>query len=91
MKRNPMEERFDIGVIHIPVDYLLFDKETKQMVCDKIIDTLLIHIDRQLDPEYNRIDFLLDVIESSIITNIEDEHYEMCQIMEDCKTRLNEA
>jgi hypothetical protein len=91
MKKKNQMEHIDIGMLHIPRDYLLFDKETKEIVCDRIIDSLLHHLDRELPLEVNRIDYLIGIIESSIITNVEDENYEMCQIMEDCKTRLNEA
>lgn len=84
-------EHVDIGVIHIPRDYLLFDEDTKRIVCDRIIDTLLQHLDNELPEELSRIDYLMGIIESSIITNEKDENYEMCQVMTDCKTRLNEA
>jgi len=90
MKKKEIEH-VDIGMLHIPRDYLLFDEDTKKIVCDRIIDALLVHLNKELPPEVNRIDYLMGIIESSIITNITDENYEMCQVMKDCKNRLDEA
>ena len=89
-KSKKTEEHVDIGVLHIPKDYMLFDEPTKKIVCDNIIDALLKHIDPYLDEDQDRIEYLMGIIDSSIITNEQDELYEMCQIMKDCKTRLNE-
>lgn len=90
MSTKNNKEHVDIGTIEIPKDYLLFDEETKKIVCDNIIDVLLKHIDPFMEEDDDRIEYLMGIFESSIITNEQDELYEMCQIMKDCKTRLNE-
>jgi hypothetical protein len=46
-------------------------------------------VDRDLDPMYNRIDFLNEVLDSSIMTNEEEEQYEICSVLLDCKKQLN--
>lgn len=80
----------DLGYFNAPVDYESFDREEKNKICDKIIDSILSYIDRNLDPTINRISFLEEVFESSLITNEEDENYEMCGVLRDCIKRLNE-
>jgi hypothetical protein len=51
---------------------------------------LLTTIDRELDPVINRITFLDEVLESSIISNEELEQYEICACLKDIRTILNE-
>jgi hypothetical protein len=86
MKRNHEE----IGFIDIPKEYCLFNDKQKRVICNKIIDTLLTTIDRDLDPLINRIQFLDEVLESSIISNEDLEQYEICQCLSDIKKILNE-
>lgn len=86
-----MTEHVELGQVRIPKEYHNFDDKHKQIVCDKIIDTLLIHIDKELDPLENRIDFLNMVFKSTLITNEEEENYEVCVVIKDCINRLNEA
>jgi hypothetical protein len=86
MKRNHEE----IGFIDIPSEYCNFNDKEKRVVCNKIIDMLLTTIDRELDPLINRITFLDEVLESSIISNEELEQYEICQCLKDIRTILNE-
>ena len=50
---------------------------------------LLLHIDKHLDPHINRISFLDEVLESSLMTNEEDEEYIVCQVLFDCRKYLN--
>jgi hypothetical protein len=83
-------DHIELGWIDIPKAYIDFDKEQKDSLCNDIIDILLQHIDRDLPKEYNRIGFLEDVFESSIITNTEQEQYEICCVLRDCIKLLNE-
>jgi hypothetical protein len=87
MTRN--REHIELGFIDIPMEYNKFTEEKKIIIINKIIDTLLLHIDRDLDPMYNRIDFLNEVLDSSIMTNEEEEQYEICSVLLDCKKQLN--
>lgn len=86
MKRNHEE----IGYIDIPKEYCDFTDTEKRIVCNKIIDMLLTTIDRELDPVINRITFLDEVLESSIISNEELEQYEICECLKDIRNILNE-
>lgn len=79
-----------IGELEIPNDYFDFTEEEKDDVCNQIMDAMLTILDKQLKPEVNRIDVLDSILESSIITNQEDEMYEICQVLMDIRTRLNE-
>jgi hypothetical protein len=74
----------------IPKEYCQFTSNEKRAVCNKLIDMLLTTIDKELDPTINRITFLDEVLESSIISNEELEQYEICQCLMDIRTILNE-
>jgi hypothetical protein len=83
-------EQAEIGYIDIPQEYCYFTKKEKRAVCNKLIDMLLYTIDKELDPTINRITFLDEVLESSIISNEHLEQYEICQCLYDIRTILNE-
>ena len=74
----------------IPKEYCHFTDKEKRALCNELIDMLLIELDRDLDPVINRITFLNDVLESSIVSNEELEQYEICQCLMDIRTILNE-
>ena len=84
-------EQVKLGWIDIPISYPTFTDKNKIELCDNIIDTLLIYIDRELDPTINRITFLEEVLDSTLQTNIDLELYEVAQVIHDCKKRLNDA
>ena len=88
MTRN-RDEHIELGFIDIPKAYLDFTVKQKKAVCNKIIDLLLIDIDKHLDPTINRITFLDEVLESSLMTNEQDEEYIVCQVLFDCRKYLN--
>ncbi len=89
MKRD--RESIDMGYIGIPKGYFVYDKETKKLICNEIIDRLLLQIDREVDPTINRIQFLDEMMESSIETNLKDENYEVVQVFSDVRKLLNES
>jgi hypothetical protein len=80
----------DIGYIDIPKDYCEFNINEKRAICNKIIDMLLLQIDKDLAPEINRITFLDQVLESSLISNEELEQFEICACLLDIRNILNE-
>lgn len=86
MKRKQDE----IGYIDIPQEYCSFSKKQKREICNGLIDMLLTTIDKELDPVINRITFLDEVLESSIISNEQLEQYEICECLKDIRTILNE-
>jgi len=83
-------EHIELGYFDIPKAYADFTVKQKKAVCIKIIDVLLEHIDKNLDPTINRISFLDDVLESSLMTNEEDEEYTVCQVLFDCRKLIND-
>ena len=89
MKRS--RESIDMGYIGIPKEYFVYDKQTKVLICNEIIDRLLIQIDREVDPTINRIQFLDEMMESSIETNLKDENYEVVQVFSDVRKMINES
>ena len=89
MTRN-RDEHIELGYFDIPKAYADFTVRQKKAVCIKIIDVLLEHIDKNLDPTINRISFLDDVLESSLMTNEEDEEYTVCQVLYDCRKLIND-
>ena len=84
------DTNIEVGYIDIPIEYLKFSPERKKEVCINIIDLLLLDIDRHLAPEINRITFLNDVFESSLISNEDLEQYEVCEVLKDCRKELND-
>jgi hypothetical protein len=86
-------KHIDLGFIDVPIDYTKFDNKQKEALCDRLIDTLIQYIDRELDeaPHINRINLLNDVLESSLLSNEYLENYEVCGVIKDMITRLNEA
>ena len=89
MKRD--RESVDMGFVGIPKEYFVYDKETKELICNQIIDKLLLQIDKDLDITINRIQFLDEMMESSIETNLKDENYEVVQVFSDIRKMLNES
>lgn len=78
----------DIGELKIPVDYFKFTHKQKVSLCNTIIDSMLYIIDKNVEPEIDRMKILDGIIESSIITNLGEENYEVVQVLSDVKTLL---
>jgi hypothetical protein len=86
-----MERQQDeIGYIDIPKEYCNFSTDEKRIICNRLIDMLLTIMDKELEPFINRITFLDEILESSIISNEHLEQYEICQCLKDIRTILNE-
>jgi len=79
-----------IGELEVPVDYFNFCKEDKEILCNEVMDAMLHILDRQLKPDLDRLEVLDKLLESSIITNQEQEEYEICQVLVDIRTLINE-
>lgn len=78
----------DLGKIDIPTNYIDLTYEQKIVVCDHLIDTVLLSIDKILPQQINRIQFLMEVIDDSIESNNKLEQYEVSQTLFDMKKRL---
>lgn len=84
-------KNIDVGYIDIPKEYATLSKVQKDYIVNSIIDSLYKSIDARLKPEYNRITFMKEVLESSLITNEKEENFEICQVILDCTKKLNES
>lgn len=80
-----------IAELEIPKDYFELSKEDKETVCMVIMDNLLRVIDKNFNPELNRIDLMNRLLDSSIQSNINEETYEVPQVLYDIKQILNES
>ena len=85
-----MEKHVKVGELEVPVDYFKYDKEDKEILCNEIMDMMLHILDRQLRPDIDRMQILDKLLESSIITNQEQEEYEICQVLKDIRNLINE-
>lgn len=83
----------EIGNITIPDKYLEFTIEEKNVVLDKLIDVMLIILEKDLAyfPEINRMTFLVKCLNDLIAFNEKLENYEMCHIISDVVKRINET
>ena len=84
------KQHVKIGEIEIPKDYWDMELETRKEICEELIDTLLRVLDKQLNPEVDRLGILDQLLVSSIVSNEQLENYEICQVMTDLRTIINE-
>ena len=85
-----MERHVKVGELEVPLDYFKFCKEDKETLCNEIMDAMLHMLDRQLRPDLDRLKVLDRLLESSIITNQDQEEYEICQVLREIRTLINE-
>lgn len=83
-------DKVDIGFMDVPIDYLNFNDEMKNRFCDRMIDSMLYVIEKELisAPEINRIYFLDSILDSSLESNLENEAFEIACIIRDMRKRL---
>lgn len=79
-----------IGDLEVPIEYFNLTKDEKDFLINEILNAMLILIDKSANPGINRMDILLQVIESSIETNEELEEFEICSVLSDIKKLINE-
>jgi hypothetical protein len=79
-----------VGELEIPTDYFNMNPEDRKELCLLIIDTILTVLDKHINPEFNRISILNTILDSSILSNTEEENYEICQVLYDIKQLVNE-
>ena len=85
-----MNEKIEVGYIDIPKDYINLTRKQRTIVCENIIDKLLIYLHNELEPTINRITFLEDIFDSTLETNVQDENYEVAAVIRDCRKLINE-
>jgi hypothetical protein len=74
-----------IGNLDIPEDYFVLSKNEKDVVCMMIYDDIMILVDRQLPKYISRVNFIDKIIDSSLITNLNEEKYEVAAVLKDLK------
>ena len=75
------------GDLIVPIEYIdLYWSNKGQRGCDE----KRLSIRFRIKPEYNRIDFLSKLIDSSIETNEMEENYEVCQVLKDIRNLIDE-
>lgn len=80
---------YRIGEIEVPTDYFKLSEEDKIELCNDIMDVMIKLIDRNVRQGLDRLEILDKMLLSSIITNAEDENYEVCAVLHDIRKLLN--
>ena len=77
-----------IAEMEIPSDYFSLSKEDKDVVCNSILESFLYILERNVPKSVNKMEVLDRILESSIITNQEQENYEVCGVLSDIKKMI---
>lgn len=80
-----------IGGLNIPDDYFELSAEDKEAICLVIFDDILTLVDKQLPKSINRMELISKIIESSLITNVHEEKYEVAAVLKDIQHLLIET
>lgn len=80
-----------IGSLDIPEDYFGLTIDEKEAICLVIFDDILTLVDKQLPKHINRMEFISKIIESSLITNVYEEKYEVAAVLKDIQHLLIET
>lgn len=81
---------FRIGEIEIPSDYFKLTQNQKNNLCNELMDIMITIIDKHFRQGIDRLDILDKMLLSSINTNIDEENYEVCAVLNDIRNLLNE-
>jgi len=82
-------KKVNLQNLDIPPDYFDLNDTNKHTICLVLMDSILRVIDQSFDPQYNRIEILNKLLDVSIDSNIEEETYEVAQVLTDIKKILN--
>lgn len=80
----------EIGEIEIPLEYFNLPVDEKETLCLEIMNAMIEVLDKTLKPNFDRKEALDLILQSSIMTNIKTEQYEICQFLSDVRKLLNE-
>jgi len=84
-----LPKSIQIGNLQVPEDYFKLHSVDKETVCVMVMNDILDIIDKQLPQHINRLEFLDKVLDSSIVTNLEEEEYLVVQVLTDIKQLIN--
>jgi hypothetical protein len=85
-----MSKHIKVGELEVPIDYFSFNRNEKEQLCLQLMDAMLHVLDRELNQELDRVKVLDRLLESSIITNQDEENYEICEVLKDIRILINE-
>lgn len=90
-KANSEKLRYiDAGDFEIPEDYFELEKIQKDAVCLVLIGHMFSVIEREFNPSLNKIEIINSLITHTITSHEKEEKYEICQVLKDVKTIVNE-
>jgi hypothetical protein len=78
-----------VGEIEIPLNYFTMSDEDKKALCLGLFETMLDTLNRTAKPEFDRFMILDKLLDSSIITNEEEENFEICAVLRDIQKLIN--
>jgi len=85
-----MDNHIKVGEIEIPVDYWLLSEDDKVELSFLILDCMTTLLNEHLHSHINKVRALDKLIDSSIITNLQEEQYEIVDLLTKIRTMINE-
>lgn len=85
-----MDNHIKVGEIEIPVDYWLLSEDDKVELSFLILDCMTTLLNENLHSHINKVRALDKLIDSSIITNLQEEQYEIVDLLTKIRTMINE-
>ena len=82
-------EHVKIGEIEVPINYFELDDEHKDYLIQGLIEVMIEMLHKETPIYIDRIQLLKRMFESSIITNLEEENFEIVQILHDSLKKLD--
>jgi hypothetical protein len=79
-----------MGYLDVPKNYFELELQDKEIVRNSILEVMLYILDRNLSKKTDKQKVLLDVIESSIMMNEQEENYEVAGVLVDIRKMINE-
>jgi hypothetical protein len=90
-KSNSDKVRYiDAGNFEIPEDYFELNKIQRDAVCLILVKHMFLVIEKEFNPEFNKIDIINSLITHTITSHEKEEKYEICQVLKDVKKIVDE-
>lgn len=83
-------EHVQVGEIELSLNYFKLSDEEKDNICVGMIECMVDMLDKNLPIYVSRFEMLKKLLESSIITNLSEENYEVVAMLKHCNQILNE-
>jgi hypothetical protein len=85
-----MQKQIKVGHMDVPTDYFKMPQEDKNVVCNTILESILYMLEKHIhDESVDKLKVLNRIIDSSIITNQNEENYEVCGVLADIRNLVN--